>query len=86
MLKEVTEDHKVAEGYKPIAVRDDITGNTVISFNTETRDFILSVSGKMLGPLTTKELTTLNLNIGDVIEMKGRFLFIDSYDVDGAKL
>jgi len=85
MLKEVTEDHEAAEGYKPIAVRDDICGNTVISFNTETRDFILSVSGKLLGPVTVKEMSALRDNISDVIDMKGRFLYIDSYDVTGAK-
>ncbi len=85
MLTEVTDDTEVAEGYKPIAVRDDISGNTVISFSTENRDFILSVSGKMLGPLTSKELAALNANIADVIEMKGRYLFIESYDVTGEK-
>ncbi len=83
MLKEVTEDHEAAKGYKPIAVRDDIAGNTVISFSTENRDFILSVSGKLMGPLTLKEIKALQENIGDVIEMKGRYLFIKEFDVHG---
>lgn len=82
-MEVVTEETEVAEGYKPIAVRDDISGNTVISFNAERRDFILAVSGKMLGPVTSKELAVLNDNISDVLEMKGRFLFIDSYTVTG---
>lgn len=83
MPEEVTEDRVPAEGYTPIAVRDDIVGNTVISFNTETRDFILAVSGKMLGPVTLKEVEALTLNLQDVIEMKGRYLFIQDYDAAG---
>jgi len=83
MLKEVTEDHEAAEGYKPIAVRDDISGNTVISFNTETRDFVLAVSGKIMGPITMKEIKALRENLSDVIEMKGRYLYIKDFTVDG---
>ena len=82
-LKEVTEGFETAEGYRPIAVRDDIAGNTVISYSTEGQDFILSVSGKLLGPLTLKEMKALRENISDVIEMKGRFLYIKEFDVHG---
>ncbi len=86
MIKEVTEDYDPAENYRPIAVRDDFSGNTVISFNPETRDFILAVSGKLLGPLTSKEMGALNSNITDVLEMKGRFLFTDGYTVTGERV
>jgi hypothetical protein len=77
MLDEIT------EGYVPIAVRDDRLGNTVISHNTEKRDFLLSVSGKLAGPFSLNELKALIENIGDVIEMKGRYLYIKEYDAHG---
>ena len=82
-MADVNENLEETEGYKPVAVRDDITGNTVISFNTDKRDFILAVSGKLLGPITAKELAALSANIVDVLELKGRFLFIEDYDVHG---
>jgi hypothetical protein len=83
MLKVVTADTDIAEGYKPIAVRDDIAGNTVISYSTENRDFILAVSGKLMGPVTLKEIKALRENLNDVIELKGRYLFIKEFNVTG---
>ena len=77
MIEEIT------KGYTPIAVRDDRAGNTVISFNTETNLFLISVTGKLLGPLTLAEMKATRENFNDVIEMKGRYLFITEYDVHG---
>ena len=71
----------LTEGFLPIAVRDDRAGNTVISFNPETREFLLSVSGKLAGPFTKDEIMALRENIGDVVEMRGRYLFIEEYDL-----
>lgn len=73
----------MTKGFIPVAVRDDRAGNTVISYNTETREFLLSVSGKLAGPFTLDELKALTDNLGDIIEMKGRYLFIQEYDVKG---
>lgn len=77
-------DH-YTEGYVPVAVRDDRSGNTVISFSTEKRNFILAVSGKISGPFTLDEVKALKDNLEDIIEMKGRYLFISEYDVRGNK-
>jgi hypothetical protein len=75
---------KMTKGYRPIAVRDDRAGNTVISYNTEERKFLISVTGKLAGPFTMKELEALNANLNDIIEMKGSPpLFIQDYDVRG---
>jgi len=73
------------EGFKPIAVRDDRLGNTVISYNTGTREFVLTVSGKFAGPFTLGELKALKENLNDVIDMKGRYLFIKEYDQYGQR-
>ena len=42
---------QITKGYKPIAVRDDRSGNTVVSHNPEEGKYLLSVSGKLAGPL-----------------------------------
>lgn len=76
---------KMTEGFKPIAVRDDRQGNTVVSFNTETREFLLSVSGKLAGPFKLNELRALRENLNDVIDMEGRYLFIKEYTSRGEK-
>lgn len=83
MIKEVTEEFDGAEDYAPIAVRDDRSGNTVISYSTEHRDFILSVSGKLMGPISLNEIKALVENLKDVIEMRGQYLFIKDYDSHG---
>jgi uncharacterized protein (UPF0264 family) len=75
----------LTEGFMPVAVRDDHNGNTVVSFNTETREFLLSVSGKLAGPFKIEELKVLRENINDVVEMRGRYMFIKDYDVRGDK-
>ena len=79
MLDEMT------EGYVPIAVRDDRSGNTVVSYNSETQEFLVSVSGKLAGPFKLNELKVLRENINDVIEMRGRYLFIKEYTLRGEK-
>lgn len=66
--------------YKPIALRDDYNGKSVISFNTETKRFSCSVGDKSIEPLTLRELEVLRDNLTDVLEMKGRYLFIKDYD------
>ena len=73
----------LTEGFLPIAVRDDRAGNTVISFNPDTREFLLSVSGKLAGPFKLTEIKALIENLRDVIEMKGRYLYIEDYDARG---
>ena len=76
---------EMTKGYVPIAVRDDHMGNTVVSFNTEERKFLLSVDGKLAGPFTLNELKALNENINDVVSMKGMYLFIKEYTARGEK-
>jgi hypothetical protein len=77
MLDELT------EGFIPVAVRDDRNGNSVISFNPETRKFLLAVSGKLAGPMSLDELKALKENMVDVIDLKGRFIYLQGYDVYG---
>ena len=75
---------EVTRGYKPIAVRDDRSGNTVVSHNPEEGKYRLSVSGKLAGPYTMRELEVLRDNIADVIDMKGLPPhYLKDYDVYG---
>lgn len=77
---------KIIKDFKPIAVRDDYHGKAVISYNIETQEFLLSVSGKLMDPINLKEITILRDNLNDVLEMRGRYHFIKEYDVKGNKL
>lgn len=76
---------EMIKGYRPVAVRDDFAGNTVVSFNTETRKFLLSVSGKLMGPIDLDEIKALLENLKDIVEMKGHYNYIKEYDVQGNK-
>lgn len=74
------------EDFKPIAVRDDRNGTTVISYDQKTKKFLVSVSGEILErPLTLKEIEVLRDNFNDILEMKGRYLFIKEYDILGSQ-
>jgi len=76
---------RVPEEFKPVAVRDDQFGTNVISFNPDTKTFYLVVNGVSMGPLDMRDLKGLKENICDVIDLKGRFVFIESYNADGTQ-
>lgn len=77
----------MTEGFVPIAVRDDLYGNTVVSYKTETREFLLSINGKLAGPMKLEEIRALRENLNDVLDMpRGKYLFIKEYTVRGQKV
>lgn len=73
----------IKEEFFPIAVRDDLNGKNIISYNPQTKEYLLSISGKLAGPITLKEIEILQENLKDVLELKGRYLFIKEYDIQG---
>jgi hypothetical protein len=73
----------VPEGFKPIAVRDDRLGICVISYNHDLKEYFLMVNGKGVGTFNLRDLKSLKENLADVIELKGRFVYIESYNADG---
>lgn len=75
----------IPEGFKPVAVRDDQLGTCVISFNPDLKEFFLVVNGKGMGPVNLKDLKSLRENINDVIDLKGQFLYIESYNANGTQ-
>jgi hypothetical protein len=81
----------VPQGFRPIAVRDDRQGKCVISFNLETKEFYLVVNSSTdkppvgAGPFTLNDLKQLVENVKDVIGLKGQYLFIEEYEVDGSR-
>lgn len=78
-------DILIPEGFRPIAVRDDRMGTCVISFHPERRLFFLVTDGKGAGPFKLNELKALVENLKDVIDLKGRFIYIEDYEPDGTK-
>ena len=78
-----SKDNLVPEGYRPIAVRDDRQGKTIISYNMNIQRFYFVVNGSAAGPFTINDLRALNANIKDVIDLKGRFIYIEEYDASG---
>ena len=74
---------KMVEGFVPIAIRDDYGGNMTVSFNAETKKFLLSTNGKLAGPYSLEEIKVLKENLNDVIEMNGMYLFLTAYTVQG---
>jgi hypothetical protein len=73
------------EGFKPIAVRDDRLGTTVISYNPDTKEYILVVGEHSMGPLKKIDLKCLLENVKDVIDHEGHFIYIEEYGVDGSR-
>lgn len=77
----------IFEGFKPIAHREQRgMPVTTISFNPVTKKFLLVVASKPAGPFSLDELKSLLANITDVIDLGGRYLFIDGYSATGEKL
>ena len=76
---------EIPEGYRPIAIRDDRMGACVVSYHHSKQRFFFAIDGKAAGPFTVNELKALVENLKDVIELKGRFIFIDEYDVYGKR-
>lgn len=75
------------KGYCPIAVRDDRGGNSTVSYNPDEKKFIFSISGDVIErPLTIQEINLLKDNFEDIISMRGRYLFLKDYDLDGKKV
>jgi len=75
---------EMLDDYKPFAVRDDHHGNTVVSFKAEDETYMLSISGKLLGPLTLRELEAIEANIKDVRETPvGLYRYLTEYDARG---
>lgn len=75
---------EVTNGYTPIAIRDDRSGNTVVSHNPIEGKYLVSVSGKLSGPYTMRELEVLKDNVQDVLDMKGLPPhYLKDYDIYG---
>ena len=74
----------MTEGFKPIAVNDDRMGTLVTSYNPTTREYLISVGGKLLGPLTRHEMKALVVHTGDLLTIPpGMYVYLTSYDVYG---
>lgn len=73
------------EGFKPIAVRDDRHGRCVISYHPDKKLYLLVIDNKPAGPFTLRELEALDANVKDVLDLKGRYIYIDSYTAEGEK-
>ena len=78
-------DLLIPEGFHPIAVRDDRMGTCVISFSPSRKRFYLVIDGQGAGPFDIQNLKALKENLADVIEMKGRFIYITEYEADGTR-
>ena len=76
----------IPEGFRPVVVRDDRMGTCVISFNIERKLFFLVVDGKGAGPFNLQELKALKENLIDVIDLKGRFIYLEEYTAEGEKV
>jgi len=77
----------IYEGFKPIAHRDQRgMPTTTISFNPATKKFLLVVAGKAGGPFSLDELKSLLANITDVIDLGGRYLYIDGFSANGERI
>lgn len=77
----------IYEGYKPIAHRDQRgMPKTTASFNPLIKKFLLVVAGKAAGPFSLDELKSLAANISDVIDLGGRYLYIDGFSATGEKI
>ena len=74
------------EGYKPIAVRDNRWGLSVISYHPEKKLFLLVIDRKPAGPFTRMELEGLHENIKDVLNLRGHHLYIDGFTATGEKI
>jgi hypothetical protein len=75
----------IPQGYVPIAVRDDRQGNCVISYNTLNKKYFLVINGSGAGPFTLPDMKQMVENMKDVIDLKGRYIYIEDYDVDGTR-
>ncbi len=77
----------IPKGFTPIAVRDDLKGICVISYNASRKEadgrFFVVVNGKALGALTKRDLIALMENIKDVLDMRGVINYINDYEPDG---
>lgn len=75
----------IPKGYVPIAVRDDRGGNCVISYNTSTRKYFLVINGSGAGPFSLPDMRQMVENMKDVIDLKGRYIYIEDYAADGTR-
>jgi hypothetical protein len=76
---------EIPDRFKPVAVRDDRLGTTVVSFDPDTKEFFIVVNGKQMGPLMLADIKCLRENLNDIIDLKGRFVYIESYNPDGSQ-
>ena len=77
------------KGFTPIAVRDDLKGLCVISYNADRPEtdgqYFVVVNDKAVGPLTKRDLIVLADNIKDVLDMRGYINYIKDYEPDGSR-
>lgn len=75
---------EIAEGFGPVAVNDDRMGLVVTSYNPVTREYLICVSGKLLGPFTRAELKAFVVHTSDMLTIPpGMYVYLESYDVYG---
>jgi hypothetical protein len=76
----------IPKGFHPIAIRDDIAGNCVISYHLGKKQYFLAINGKGLGPINLNDMKQLVANMIDVIDLKGIYIYLDDeYSADGTK-
>tara|TARA_R110000751_G_scaffold1590_2_gene5901 strand:- start:1928 stop:2227 length:300 start_codon:yes stop_codon:yes gene_type:complete len=73
------------DDFVPIAVRGRTGQTSVVSYRAGSKEFLISVAGKVSGPFEIGELEVLMANIADVISFDGTYLYIKEYEVDGKK-
>ena len=75
---------EITKGFKPFAVNDDRLGLVVTSYNPETKEYLICVSGKLLGPFKRAELKALVTHTADMLTIPGgMYTYLSSYDVYG---
>jgi hypothetical protein len=70
----------IPQGYLPVAVRDDRYGKCRVYHHPSINSYFLSVNGKILGPLNVAELRNIRENVDDVLELRGRYVYLDIGD------
>ena len=78
----------IPQGFTPIAVRDDRQGTCVISYNPTTKaqeKYFIVVNGNGCGPMSLNDIKTMVENMKDVIDLRGKYNYIQDYDSDGTK-
>ena len=75
----------IPKGFRPIAVRDDRMGNCVISYHIGKKQYYVAINGQGMGPINLNDMRQLIENMKDVVDLKGRYIYIEDYNADGSQ-